>query len=320
MTCVYCASSLDSTAARPAFDPWLGRLWRVCPECGRWNVVPLEARWEELESLERAVRDDGRSLLRTAHLDLVRTPAGEIIRVGRAPRPELAGWRYGDAVPPAVRRGLRAWLHRILLGMPTSPHGYDTSEIGSINYPFDATRWFASPFLDDAPALAALFASLPLAGACPACGVPLVIAPWAFEKVRLIGSGAGPMVEARCASCRRDAAVPLGAVRPVLRLGLALVNRRLRHERIAEPAASAIDRADGPSGLTRRLARRDATLGELGPELRMAFQMALDEAAEAELLEAEWSEAEELAEIIDGELTPMPALDDLRRSLPRPES
>lgn len=316
MTCVYCDHDLDSAAARPAFDPWLGRLWRVCPGCGRWNVIPLEDRWEALESLERRVRDAGGSLLRTPHLDLVRTPAGEVIRVGRAPRPELAGWRYGDALPPLVPRGLRAWLRRVLLGIPSAPHGYDTSEIGILNYPFEATRWFASPFIEEAPALTALFGQVPLSPSCPSCGEALALAPWSFQHVRLIPAGQEAGVAATCGSCGTEVVVPLHDARPVLRLGLFLVNHRLRSSEVVEPAAVAIDRAEGPEGLLRGMARREQSLGEAGAAGRLSLQMALDEMTEAELLEAEWREAEELAGIIDGELTPSPLLDALRRRLP----
>lgn len=313
MTCLYCDHSLEGAAARPAFDPWLGRLWRVCPGCGRWNVVPLEARWEALESLERAVRDGGRSLLRTEHLDLVRLEDGEVVRVGRAPRPELALWRYGDAVPPARTRGFGAWLRRVFLGIPAAPHGYDTSEIATLSYPAQASHWFASPFIEDAPALTALFAHVPLAPACPSCGRALVVTPWSFQQVRLSLEGDEPTLRAPCAACRAEAPVPLGDARPALRVGLFLVNRRLRGAEVVEPAAAAVERADGPEGLIRRLARADSALGETGSASRLALQMALDESAEAELLEAEWRDAEEIAGIVDGRLTPAPALEDLRR-------
>lgn len=311
MTCVYCDGTLEGRGARPAFDPWLGRLWRVCPSCGRWNVVPLEDRWETLEALERRVRDDGTSLLRTPHLDLIRTGGAEVIRVGRAPRPELAGWRYGEALPrpPSGRRG---WLRRLLLALPSAPHGFDTSEIGSLNYPFETGRWFASPFIEDAPGLTALFSHVPLASRCPACARPLALAPWQFAAIRVVGSAGGPAVAAMCGACGTAVEVPLRDARPVLRLGLSLVNRRLGAAREVEQAAASVDAARGPEGLLNRLAATAAMVGESGPETRLALQIALDEAAESELLEAEWREGEELAALVDGVLTPSPALEALR--------
>ena len=306
VTCIHCSARLDDSGARPAFDPWLGRLWRVCAACGRWNVVPLEDRWEVLESLERTVRDTGTSILRTPHLDLVRVRDGEVIRIGRAPRPELADWRYGAAVPPAKPSGLRARIRALFSGLPSSPHGYDTSELGILRYPADANRWLASPFIDDAPGLTALFGHLPLAPSCPGCGLPLMVAPWGFQGVRVLLSEGQPLVAATCARCRTEGAVPLAEVRPVLRLGLFMVNRRLRTSGLTGPAAGAIERADGPAGLIEALGRAGQSLGEAGPGRRLALQMALDEQAEAELLEAEWAEAEEIAAVVDGELTPGP--------------
>lgn len=312
MECVYCDHDLDTTGARPAFDPWLGRLWRVCPACGRWNVVPLEDRWEALEAYEREARE-GRSRLRTEHLDLVRTAAGEVIRVGRAPRPELAGWRYGDLVPPALVRGLRARLRRLVLGLPSSPFGYQAGHgdlLGDLQL---NRRWFASPFLDDAPTLTAAFLHVPLADACRSCGGPLAIAPWAFQSVRLTFDAGRPAVAATCGLCGGASAVPAGESRASLRLGLAVVNRRLRDRRLVESAAARLDRADGPDALLSLLSREDVTLGELDTPDRLALGFALDEQSEAELLEAEWREAEELAAIVDGELTWVDGFDEFRR-------
>ncbi len=43
--------------------------------------------------------------------------------------------------------------------------------------------------------------------------------------------------------------------------------------------------------------------------------MALDEQSEAELLEAEWREAEELAAIVDGELSQVRGFEEFRRRI-----
>ena len=313
--CLYCDQPLDERT-RPAYDPWLGRLWRVCPHCRRWNVVPLEDRWERLESLERAARDRGRTVLRTEHLDLVDTGRQQLVRVGRAPRPELAGWRYGDVLPASERPGLLAWLRRAILGMPTSPFGYGAG-YGHLSADTDALQahWFASPFLDDAPTLTAAFLHVPLADRCPSCGGPLALAPWSFQGVRLTDATGGPTVAAACGLCGREVAVSLAAARGALRLGLSIVNRRLRDRELVADAAGALDRADGPEGLLVGLARSDLAVGELGPRQRLALGMALDEQSEAELLEAEWRDAEELAAIVDSELTEVPGFEEFRRRI-----
>jgi hypothetical protein len=38
---------------RLAFDAAKGRLWVVCRKCERWNLSPLEGRWETIETGER---------------------------------------------------------------------------------------------------------------------------------------------------------------------------------------------------------------------------------------------------------------------------
>ena len=39
---------------RLAYDGERGRLWVVCTRCRRWNLTPIEERWEALEECEKA--------------------------------------------------------------------------------------------------------------------------------------------------------------------------------------------------------------------------------------------------------------------------
>ena len=53
-TCMFCNGPLGRNDAlehfpvgrRLAFDGEKGRLWVICPSCARWNLTPLEERWE----------------------------------------------------------------------------------------------------------------------------------------------------------------------------------------------------------------------------------------------------------------------------------
>lgn len=53
-TCMFCKKPLGSNeiveafpvGRRLAFDAAKGRLWVVCRNCERWNLTPLEERWE----------------------------------------------------------------------------------------------------------------------------------------------------------------------------------------------------------------------------------------------------------------------------------
>lgn len=103
-TCIHCTASLGRNEAieafpvgkRLAFDQQRGRLWVVCPACARWNLSPLEERWEAIEAMERAFRDT-RLRVSTDQVGLARLRAGvDLIRIGNPLRPEMAAWRYGD--------------------------------------------------------------------------------------------------------------------------------------------------------------------------------------------------------------------------------
>ena len=103
-TCLFCNSSLGRNEAvehfpvgrRLAFDADRGRLWVVCRKCGRWNLSPLEERWEAIEECERLFADT-RLRVSTDQIGLARVREGlELVRIGRPQRPEFAAWRYGD--------------------------------------------------------------------------------------------------------------------------------------------------------------------------------------------------------------------------------
>ncbi|MCC6930833.1 MAG: hypothetical protein IT359_17720 [Gemmatimonadaceae bacterium] len=113
-TCLYCNTSLGSNEVvehfpvgrRLAFDPARGRLWAVCPSCARWNLTPLEERWEAIETCERLFRDT-RLRASTDHIGLARLREGlELVRIGQPQRPEFAAWRYGEVFRRRRRRTL----------------------------------------------------------------------------------------------------------------------------------------------------------------------------------------------------------------------
>lgn len=103
-TCMFCGTSLGTNEVietfpvgrRLAFDESRGRLWVVCKSCERWNLTPLEERWEAVEDCERIFRETSlRSS--TENIGLARVPEGlELVRIGEPLRNEFAAWRYGD--------------------------------------------------------------------------------------------------------------------------------------------------------------------------------------------------------------------------------
>jgi hypothetical protein len=103
-TCLFCHTSLGANEVieqfpvgrRLAFDASKGRLWVVCRSCERWNLSPLEERWEAIEACERLF-ETTRMRASTDNIGLARLREGlELVRIGPALRPEFAAWRYGD--------------------------------------------------------------------------------------------------------------------------------------------------------------------------------------------------------------------------------
>ena len=134
-TCLFCNGPLganDRITALPvghrlAYDAARGRLWVICPRCTRWNLSPLEERWEAIDECERLFRGT-RLRYSTDNIGLARVSEHlELVRIGPALLPEIASWRYGTRIEhyaaatngkrPAralVRRGtaLPRWIAR----------------------------------------------------------------------------------------------------------------------------------------------------------------------------------------------------------------
>jgi hypothetical protein len=113
-TCIHCTQSLGTNEAfevfpvgsRLAFDSARGRLWVICRGCGRWNLSPLDERWEAIEAMEGRFRDT-RLRVSTDQIGLARLREGvDLIRIGAPQRPEMAAWRYGDQFGARRKRQL----------------------------------------------------------------------------------------------------------------------------------------------------------------------------------------------------------------------
>jgi hypothetical protein len=111
-TCLFCNKPLGTNdtfetfpvGKRLAFDAAKGRLWVVCPSCERWNLTPLEDRWEAIEAAEKLFRD-ARQRVSTDNIGLAKLRDGTtLVRIGEAQRPEFAAWRYGDQFGRRRRR------------------------------------------------------------------------------------------------------------------------------------------------------------------------------------------------------------------------
>lgn len=120
-TCMFCNQPLGvnqivehfPVGRRLAFDSGKGRLWVVCRKCERWNLTPIEERWEAIEDCEYLFHGI-RTRASTENIGLARHPEGtELVRIGAPLRPEFAAWRYGDQFG---RRRKRAVLYGVGVG------------------------------------------------------------------------------------------------------------------------------------------------------------------------------------------------------------
>jgi hypothetical protein len=346
--CIFCTADLgrnESIELFPVgraleFDGEKGRLWAICLKCARWNLAPLEERWEAIEAGERLFHDT-RLRAQSENVGLARLRDGtRLIRIGAALPSELAAWRYGEQLE---RRRRRAALYGTVLavagvgvavaGVALAPVGFgggwglyqlcrnlkgfsdghrtvgwvDAEAVVAgagrmrVRRTDAAESWLSVP--DDGQGLAL---NLPLSVV-----VPDPKRPGRLRKVPLMLRGR----QARHMMTRAMVHVNSG--------GASTVD--------LERAMQAIRAAGSPDEFVKRVARRRLLLtgadprpglrqserwadGEIqddsirpAPAVALALEMALQEETERramegelELLEAMWREAEEIAAIADG--------------------
>jgi hypothetical protein len=327
--CTFCHSELSTNQTlehfavgrRVAFDPGRGRLWAICPSCRRWNLAPIEERWEALEELERLTRDRGRLLSQTEHIALLRAEDLEIVRVGRAKLIEEAWWRYGQELQRRRSRSnvIAAAEVAAYIGFATVTSGLFF--FGGGRPIQDTLRWRK-------------FGSTAWRGQaeCRLCGAPtstisfkraryLTLVPNEFDQT---------LIQLACTRCGRknsDGGLMFEGrdAERMLRRVLAYQNFSGASEDRVRNAVSAIDQAGSPDALIRQLSGRHFTLksAKKNQDAVIALEIAVNDEAERQLLELElaelearWREEEEVAAIVDGELTELPLLERLRLKLP----
>jgi hypothetical protein len=323
--CIFCHAHFPENRSlehlrrgrRIAFDPARGRLWTVCGACARWTLAPIEERWEALEELDRLATDRARLLSSTHNVALLRTE--ELVRVGRAERAEEAWWRYGRELLGRRRRShvLAGVEFAASIGLMAATGGFGIGVGGGL-LP-RAARWFRFG------SVAAYARSQ-----CPACGV--VSMDVGFEHLGALrvvpGRDEGEIALLRDCFCNGPGCgflVTGPAAHHALRRSLAYLNFGGASEVQVRQATDAIERAGSAEALVRRLARIHFPLRRSMVPLpeTIALEIAASEENERRLLEMElwelerrWKEEEEIAAIVDRELSFRPGLDRLlgRRS------
>jgi hypothetical protein len=319
--CLYCKAELGRNEVlesfpvgrRLAYDEARGRLWVVCAVCRRWNLSPLEERWEAVEACERLFRETPRRLT-TENIGLGQLGEGlELIRIGRPLRPEFAAWRYGAQLR---RRRERHWVRQGVSGALTA-----AAIAGG-----GALIWL--PWI----AYDAVAKNRVVARGNDADGRAITMKVKHVDQLRLLPEGPlGWSARVRHQHGVCEVSGP-EALRIVAKL-LPHINLKGASPIQVEEAVKQVERAGGPEGTFVAVADHlrkwqhhgvlrtpDHKVGTAPVELRLALEMAAHEetetrALEGELaqLEAAWREAEEIAAIADSLLIPRSVTDRIIR-------
>lgn len=328
-TCVFCNQSLGANEAlesfpvgrRVAFDAAKGRLWVVCRKCERWNLSPIEERWEAIEDCERLFRST-RARVSTEHVGLARVADGlDLVRVGRPMRPEFAAWRYGDQFGRRRRRtilytaGAAAAFSVIVVGgaVTGAISAGVLSQAGNWVNIWVNGRTVLKLRTDDGRLIKLKNPDIRRARILPG-SEPGNLAI-TVGRGRRAETFQGPEAE-RVASQIVPKLNAMGGRQSTVRDAVGQI------EAMGGPdafLASAYDRLQRDPALTTRRGRRHGSLARLPSATRLAVEMALHEErerraleGELEILEDAWREAEEIAGIADDLVLP-PGTDDFIR-------
>ncbi|HLL81820.1 MAG TPA: hypothetical protein VK420_04175 [Longimicrobium sp.] len=325
--CIYCSAEMGANEALEgfpvgrtlAFDAEKGRLWAVCGRCARWNLAPIEERWEPVEDAERLFRD-ARMRVQSENIGLARLADGtRLIRVGAALHGELAAWRYGDQLMKRRRR------HRVLAGAATvagivgfAGVAYAAVGYGTFYIAHNIGRSLWKGYLRSRP-----FHTLAPHETPDGRPVTLqrkhlegaVLQPGAEGGVELRLPGAVMTPSPQWKGILVESPIILAdpAARRVLERGMVHLNasgadrQRLGHALgLIASAGSAEEYISGTASSHLALARGDEAQRWMPADTALALEIALHEeqerralAGELSILEAAWRDAEPIAEIAD---------------------
>jgi len=310
-TCAFCSGALGgdggasglAVGRRFAYDEWKSRAWVICPHCGRWNLTPLDTRLDAIGALERMAAR-GRVAATTEQVALVRAGAYDVVRVGKPPRVELAGWRYGERIKARERERLKVVVP-VAIAAVGATIALNVAAGGSVG----GILWQLPTMGDRVYTWTVGRRKVNIEPpVCGHCGSVMVLRAKHIQHARFTHTTHQDLaLLLRCPRCEYPAAILEGAdAERALRSGLTYVNLRKgkRIKRKAEEAAAYVERHGGPEELLAGAARREITVSTLRGAEGLAMEMAVDEQAEVRDLEREWRRAEEIAEIADNLTTP----------------
>jgi hypothetical protein len=306
--CGFCNAAFDGDGGpsglgvgrRIAFDEWKGRLWVVCPKCGRWNLTPFDDRLERIEAVARAA-SQGRIAASTEQVALIRWERYDFVRIGKPLRVELATWRYGERLRNRQRERMKVVVPLTVAAIGLGVAANIVAGGGLGFFVWNVHRLADGIYLNLVGRRRVDLTEPPI---CAHCGSLMQLRARHVQHARVVPDRHADMaVLLSCPNCKQEGAQVTGTdALQVLRQGLTFLNLRRGGRRRAEDAAREVDQLGGADRLVRDIAHRELTLRSLRPERGLALEMAIDERAEVEELERQWREAEEIADIADGTL------------------
>ena len=300
-----------------AFDGEKGRLWAVCPRCARWNLAPIEERWEAIEDAERLFRDT-RTRVQSENIGLAKLADGtRLVRVGGALAGELATWRYGGMLRRRRGRylagaGVAAAGAAVVTGsLLTGVAGVAAllwAGLGTFGVARRLTRppphWFPAGMLLPDRTVGVGVASLR--------GSRFALTPSGEVSLEVPLHG-NDLAEISYESWRRGALLlPAEHARTLLRRGMVRLNAAGAGRERVQTAVNLLSASGSAEMFLRGAAAQGARMDDpalpsfLRGARRLAVEMAVHDELERDalrgelaLLEAMWREAEEIAGIAD---------------------
>jgi hypothetical protein len=310
-----------------AFDPVEGRLWAVCEGCHRWNLAPIEERQAALYELEKITRDHARPMGHTANVSLLRAGSLTLIRVGEAGLIEQAWWRYGRE----LRRRKSSYESRrskvTAYTFGAMQYVGDMIGVTDGDVPID---WEDTPVADVLRWRRFGWAAWHGRETCPFCKSTLRALRydlgWWVYPVRGADGQLGVGIPCqRCDPWTPEKVYELqgDVAENVLRRLLAYQNIGGASERRITDAAKAIEQAGSAGEFALAATDSRQSLWKMGATGTIGLEIALNETVEKRMLDLEvraiefmWRREEDIAQIIDQELTPRRLLEAHVRRLP----
>lgn len=329
-TCLYCHGNLGrndivprfTVGRRLAFDSTKGRLWVICRHCARWNLSPLEERWEAIDECERQFRRT-RIRVSTDNIGLAELRNGmTLIRIGRPLWPEFAAWRYGRRFSRRrIKTGLAAGS--IVTGALGATAGAVVAGFGGIAFvaAYAAGLWVMDEGPKRRPVTTFRFRDR-------WCHLTQDHA----EATRIFSDGRRDRYGVAFHHADGVELVRGAEVRQVLSQVIPTLSPFGGGHREVTGAIELIDKAGSAKvcieDTLERATRDSGFFTQFPVEVRLALEMSLQEEGERRALDGElvaleraWREAEQIAAIADGLLVPAEVLEriaGLRRGQRRP--